>query len=331
MIILGIETSCDETSVAIVKDKRQILSNIILSQIDEHTKYGGIVPEIASRRHIENISVVAKTSLVQAGIEQGDIDAIAVTNTPGLIGALLVGVNFAKSLAYSLSKPLIPVHHLKGHISSLYLTYKDLEPPYVCMVISGAHTHLIEVKGYTDFRVLGRSVDDAAGEAFDKVSRALGLSYPGGPVIAKLAERGNPFAFLLPSPKTDNPYDVSFSGLKTAVINIINQADMKKEEISKNDMAASFQHVAVEMLASRLISAAKEKGLDAAICGGVAANTVLRDLIKQKADKEGIKAYFADRKLCGDNAAMIAAAAFYEFEQGHIADISLNAYASSEI
>lgn len=331
MIILGIETSCDETSAAIVKDKREILSNVVLSQISEHTKYGGIVPEIASRRHVENIFEVTETAFKEAKISYNEIDCIAVTYTPGLIGALLVGVNFAKSLAFSLNKPLLAVHHLKGHISSLYLTYRKLTPPFISLVASGAHTHLVEVKDYNRFSVIGRSIDDAAGEAFDKVARALGLGYPGGPIIAKLAQTGNPHAFKLPSPHTENPYDVSFSGLKTSVINTLNSAKMAGTEIDINDMAASFQYTATELLASHLISAAKERNLNAALCGGVAANTVLRNSINEKAKAAGLEAYFADVSLCGDNAAMIAAASFYEYDENSIADITLNAYASHEL
>ena len=331
MIILGIETSCDETSAALIKDKRQILSDIIFSQIEEHTKYGGIVPEIASRRHCENISGVVELALKKAEIPLASIDLVAVTYTPGLIGALLVGVNFAKSLAYTLNKPLVAVHHLKGHIASLYLSYPELKPPFICLVASGAHTHIIHVMEYNKFEVIGRSVDDAAGEAFDKVARALGLTYPGGPAISSLAVTGDPFGYKLPIPRTENPYDISFSGLKTAVINILNQAKMNKVEISKKDMAASFQRTAVEMLTSHLVSAAKDKNLDIALCGGVAANNLLREQIQKRADEEGIKAYFAKKELCGDNAAMIAAAGAYEYEDSNISGISLNAYATCEL
>ncbi|MCL1831211.1 MAG: tRNA (adenosine(37)-N6)-threonylcarbamoyltransferase complex transferase subunit TsaD [Oscillospiraceae bacterium] len=331
MIILGIESSCDETAAAVVKDERQVLSNVIVSQVDEHTLYGGIVPEIASRRHVEAISQTVTMALSMAEVSLEEIDAIAVTYTPGLIGSLLVGVNFAKSLAYTIGKPLLAVNHLKGHISSLYLTYPDLLPPFVCLIASGAHTHIVEVNGYDEFKVLGRSVDDAAGEAFDKVARALGLAYPGGPQIAAAAEHGNTTGYILPMPKTENEYDVSFSGLKTTVINIINIAKMTGEAISKEDMAASFQAVAVEMLTKRLISAAVEKGLDVALCGGVAANTMLRTEVKKAAEQAGVKAYFADKSLCGDNAAMIAAAGFYEIQLNNLANISLNGYASSEL
>ena len=331
MIILGVETSCDETSVALVKDERQILSNIVFSQIEEHTKYGGIVPEIASRRHLEHISQVTSLALKESGATPDQVDAVAVTNTPGLVGALLVGTNFAKSLSYAISKPLISVHHLKGHIASLYLTYPELYPPFIALVVSGAHSHLIHVKDYTDFIVLGRSVDDAAGEAFDKVARALGLGYPGGPAISEISKEGNELRYSLPTPHTENPFDVSFSGLKTAVINILNQKRMQEEELSRADMAASFQKVATDMLTAHLIDAALEHKLDVALCGGVAANSMLRMKISDSAKEHNIKAYFASPVLCGDNAAMIAAAGFYEYTNGNFSGIDLNAYATMSL
>lgn len=331
MNILGIETSCDETAAAVVADGRDICSNVVVSQIAEHRLYGGVVPEIASRRHVEQLSAVLGIALEDAKMTLDDIDAVAVTTAPGLIGALLAGVSFAKGLSYAAKKPLIPVHHLRGHIASLYLTDRTFEPPFIALVASGGHSHIVEAKGYRDFAVLGRSVDDAAGEAFDKVARALGLGYPGGPEIAKLAETGSPERYTLPNPETDRPLDVSFSGLKTAVINIINQARMKEEELIKEDLAAAFEARAVEMLAVRLVDTAKKMRLPAAMCGGVAVNRALRERVKTLAEKSGIPTIFADPALCGDNAAMIAAAGYLEYLSGNLAALSLNAFAMRDI
>ena len=331
MKILGIETSCDETAASVVEDGRHILSNAVVSQMDEHRLYGGVVPEIASRRHVEQISYVTKAALDDAGLDVGSIDAIAVTHAPGLIGALLVGVNFAKGLSYAIGKPLIAVHHLRGHVASLYLSHGTLRPPFVAMAASGGHSHLVEVKGYTEFGILGRSIDDAAGEAFDKVARALGLGYPGGPAIAQIASNADKDAYKLPDPKTLNPLDVSFSGLKTAVINIINQSEMKGVELSKAGLAAAFQWRAAEMLTERLIKAAKEKGMPAALCGGVAVNETLRSMVSAEASKHSIEVFFAANELCSDNAAMIASAGYYELLASNTADMTLNAYASRSI
>ena len=331
MIILGIETSCDETAAAVVEDGRHIMSNVVASQVNEHSVYGGIVPEIASRRHVENISQVTEAAITDAGITLSQADAVAVTYTPGLIGALLTGVGFAKGLAYSSKKPLVPVHHLRGHIASLYLGYPSLTPPFICFVVSGGHSHLVEVKSHTEFKVLGRAVDDAAGEAFDKTARALGLGYPGGPAIESAAKTGNRENYSLPVPHTENPLDVSFSGLKTSVISIINRAAANGTELSKSDIAAAFQHRVVEMLADRLIFVAKERGLPAALCGGVAANTALRDRAEQLAEDNNVKLYLSGRGLCGDNAAMIASAGYYELIAGNTAELTLNAYASRDI
>lgn len=331
MKILGIETSCDETAAAVVTDGRDIKSNVVVSQIAEHRLYGGVVPEIASRRHIEHVSSVVRAALEDASMSLGDIDAVAVTYAPGLIGALLAGVGFAKGLAYATKKPLIPVHHLRGHIASLYLTDRGLEPPFVALVASGGHSHVVEVKGYTRFKVLGRSVDDAAGEAFDKVARTLGLGYPGGPEISRLAKSGDPARYELPTPHTENPLDVSFSGLKTAVINIVNQAKMKEERIVKEDLAAAFEQRAVEMLATRLVETAAKRNLPATMCGGVAVNSALRERLSALAKERNIKTVFADPALCGDNAAMIAAAGYYEYLDKKVAPLSLNAYAMRDI
>ncbi|NLL91995.1 MAG: tRNA (adenosine(37)-N6)-threonylcarbamoyltransferase complex transferase subunit TsaD [Ruminococcaceae bacterium] len=331
MKILGVETSCDETAVAVVENGRKVLSNIVVSQISEHNKYGGVVPEIASRRHTEWIGIAAKNALSEAGIKLEDIDAVAVTYAPGLIGALLIGVGFAKGLCYSLKKSLVPVHHLEGHIASLYISYPDLTPPFTVLVASGGHSHLIEVKDYTKFKTIGRAVDDAAGEAFDKVARKLGLGYPGGPAIARMASYGNPKGYELPNPKTKEPLDVSFSGLKTAVINIVNSAQMKGQQINVEDLAASFQDRVCDMLSSRLVESVKKSGLPIAVCGGVAANKVLKTKTEMIAAKEGIEVYFADRELCGDNAAMIASAGYYNYLNGVRGGLDLNAYATREI
>ncbi len=330
MLVLGIETSCDETAVSVVKDGREVLSNIINSQADEHGMYGGVVPEIASRRHIENISLVAHNAIEKAGINYNDIDAIAVTYAPGLIGALLVGINFAKGLSYSLNKPLVPVHHIRGHIAALYIEYKDLKPPFICLVASGGHSHIVAVDSYTDFKVIGRTIDDAAGEAFDKVARTLGLGYPGGPAIAKAALTGDKKGYKLPTPNTQNIYDVSFSGLKTAVINIYNTNNMKGIQTNINDLSASFEEKVATMLSDNLINAAKEyKYEKVAIAGGVAANTRLRELILEKIDKDNF--YCPNIQLCTDNAAMIASQGYYEFLSGKTADLNLNGIANLDI
>lgn len=328
MLILGIESSCDETAVAVVKDGREILSNEVNSQVPEHRLYGGVVPEIASRRHIENIGFLTDDALKNAGITLKDVDAVAVTCFPGLIGALLAGLSFAKGLSFAAGKPLVAVNHLKGHICALYLTYPELQPPFMAMVASGGHSHLVFVKSYTDFEVLGRTVDDAAGEAFDKVARVLGMGYPGGPEITRLAKDGDPAKYKLPEPHAPGEYDVSFSGLKTAVINLVHTAEQKGEQIDKASLAASFQARAVHMLASRLTEAASREGVPAALCGGVAVNPALRELTAQMCKKEGIPLYLTTPKLCGDNGAMIASSGYYEFINGNIAGLNQNAYAN---
>ena len=330
MLVLGIESSCDETAASIVKDGREIISNIVYSQAEEHGLYGGVVPEIASRRHIDAVSEVVQKCFDEAGCTVNDIDAIACTFAPGLIGALLVGVNFAKGLSFASGKPIVPTHHIRGHIAALYLTHKALKPPFVCLVASGGHSHIVAVEDYTRFRVIGRTIDDAAGEAFDKVSRTLGLGYPGGPAVSKAALSGDKFKYKLPTPHTENKYDVSFSGLKTAVINIFNINNMKGEETDINSLAASFEEKISQILSDNLVNAAEEFGFDTlAIAGGVAANRRLRELIEEKA--KGKRFVCPDISLCGDNGAMIAAQGYYEYLDGNIGDVNLNGMANLDI
>lgn len=330
MLVLGIESSCDETAASIVKDGREILSNIVYSQAEEHGLYGGVVPEIASRRHIDAVSEVVQKCFDDAKLTVNDIDAIACTFAPGLIGALLVGVNFAKGLSFASGKPLVPTHHIRGHIAALYLTHKDLKPPFICLVASGGHSHIVAVEDYTKFRVIGRTIDDAAGEAFDKVSRTLGLGYPGGPAVSKAALSGDKTKYKLPTPHTENKYDVSFSGLKTAVINIFNTNNMKGEETDINSLAASFEEKISQILSDNLVNAAEEFGFDTlAIAGGVAANRRLRELIAEKA--KGKRFVSPEMALCGDNGAMIAAQGYYEYLSGNIGDTSLNGMANLDI
>ncbi|MDE7398418.1 MAG: tRNA (adenosine(37)-N6)-threonylcarbamoyltransferase complex transferase subunit TsaD [Oscillospiraceae bacterium] len=327
MDILAIESSCDETAAAVIRDGREIISSVVATQIEEHKLYGGVVPEIASRRHCESICVVVNEALEQAHTTARDVDAIAVTYAPGLIGALLVGVNYAKGLAFATGKPLIPVHHIRGHIAANYLAYPQLEPPYLCLVASGGHSHIIEVADYTEFTTIGRTVDDAAGEAFDKAARAMGFPYPGGVYIDKAAKLGDPAKYKLPKPHTANPYDFSFSGLKTAVINLIHNAEQKGEEIDVNSLAACFQTTVSEILTDKFIAAANERKVrKIVLAGGVAANSGLRETLSKAAEKNGMELFVPPISLCGDNAAMIGAQALYEFQRGIIADESLNAY-----
>ena len=330
MKILGIESSCDETAASIVEDGKRVLSNVVASQIDEHRLYGGVVPEIASRRHAENISWVVRESLLKADCTLADVDAVAVTYAPGLIGALLVGISFAKGLAMSAGKPLIPVHHIAGHIAANYLTHADLEPPYLCLVISGGHSHIIEVRDYTHYHVIGRTRDDAAGECFDKVARVLGYEYPGGKFIDAAAKKGDPNAYRLPKPRIpDSEFDLSFSGLKTAVINTVHNSVQKGETISREDMAASFQKTVADTLVERTMSAAKLLGSKKlAIAGGVSANSGVRAAFGTACEKRGITLYMPELKYCGDNAAMIACQGYYDFLAGKRADESLNGIAT---
>lgn len=327
VLILAIESSCDETAASVVKNGREVLSNVISSQIALHTLYGGVVPEIASRKHIEKINQVIESALAEADVTLEEITAIAVTYGPGLVGALLVGVAEAKALAYAAKKPLVGVHHIEGHVSANFIENPDLEPPFVCLIVSGGHTHLVIVKDYGEFEIIGHTRDDAAGEAFDKVARAVGLGYPGGPKVDKAAREGNPHAIEFSRAKVgDNPYDFSFSGLKSAVLNYINHAKMTGEEICVPDLAASFQNAVVESLVSRAIMAAKEYGYDKlAIAGGVASNSALREGMKAACEKEGIRFYHPSPIYCTDNAAMIGAAAYYEYQKGARSGWDLNA------
>ena len=327
VLILAIESSCDETAASVGKNGREVLSNVISSQIALHTLYGGVVPEIASRKHIEKINQVIESALAEADVTLEEITAIAVTYGPGLVGALLVGVAEAKALAYAAKKPLVGVHHIEGHVSANFIENPDLEPPFVCLIVSGGHTHLVIVKDYGEFEIIGHTRDDAAGEAFDKVARAVGLGYPGGPKVDKAAREGNPHAIEFPRAKVgDNPYDFSFSGLKSAVLNYINHAKMTGEEICVPDLAASFQNAVVESLVSRAIMGAKEYGYDKlAIAGGVASNSALREGMKAACEKEGIRFYHPSPIYCTDNAAMIGAAAYYEYQKGARSSWDLNA------
>ena len=327
VLILAIESSCDETAAAVVKNGREVLSNVINTQIAIHTEYGGVVPEIASRKHIENINPVIKKALTDAGVTLDDIDAIGVTYGPGLVGALLVGVAEAKAIAFAMKKPLVGVHHIEGHISANYVENKELEPPFVALVVSGGHTHLVKVNDYGEYEIIGRTRDDAAGEAFDKVARAIGLGYPGGPKIDKLAKEGNPEAIEFPRAHVDDaPYDFSFSGIKSAVLNYINSANMQGKEINRADVAASFQKAVVDALVSRAVNLAKECGMDKlAIAGGVASNSALRAAVQEECVKNNIRFYSPSPVLCTDNAAMIGAAAYYEYIKGVRHGYDLNA------
>lgn len=327
VLILAIESSCDETAAAVVKNGRTVLSNVINSQIDIHTLYGGVVPEIASRKHIENINPVIEMALKEANVNLDDITAIGVTYGPGLVGALLVGVAEAKAIAFAKKKPLVGVHHIEGHISANYIEHADLEPPFAALVVSGGHTHLVMVKDYGTYEIIGRTRDDAAGEAFDKVARAVGLGYPGGPKVDKLAKEGNPHAIEFPRAQVDDaPYDFSFSGIKSAVLNYINSCEMKQVEINKADLVASFQNAVIEALVSRAVRLTEEMGIKKlAIAGGVASNSALRAALTKECDQRGITFYSPSPALCTDNAAMIGAAAYYEYLNGTRHGYDLNA------
>lgn len=333
MKILAIESSCDETAAAVVEDGRHALSNVIASQVEEHKLYGGVVPEIASRRHAEAISGVTRQALLDAHTPLNEIGAIAVTYAPGLIGALLVGVNFAKGLALSSGLPLVPVHHLRSHIAANYIASPDLKPPFLCLVVSGGHSHIVQVEDYTRFTVLGRTRDDAAGECFDKSARAMGMPYPGGIHLDKRAANGNPSAYRLPHPKVDgSDYDFSFSGLKTAVINLLHNAEQKGDSVSIDDLCASFQHTAVDILVGNTLRAAEDTHAKTIVlAGGVSANSGLRSRMTEECSRRGLKLYFPPLPLCGDNGAMVGAQAYYEFQQGNIAGLDLNACATMSI
>ena len=327
MRILAIESSCDETAAAIIEDGRKILSSVINTQVAEHGLYGGVVPEIASRRHTENIVAVVEKALADAKMTLDEVDYIAVTAAPGLIGALLVGVNFAKGLSLATGKKLIPVHHLKGHIAANYLAHQELKPPFLCLVVSGGHSHIVEVSDYTKFRILGKTRDDAAGEAFDKAARAMGLPYPGGVFLDKKSKEGNPKAFKLPKPRVEGcPLDMSFSGLKTAVVNILHNAEQRGEEINIPDLCASYQDVICHALVDRVMLAAKEGGYKTIVAaGGVSANSGLRSLLERECKRRHLELFVPPLELCGDNAAMIGSQAYYEALAGNFADLSLNA------
>ena len=327
ILILAIESSCDETAAAVVKNGREVLSNVISSQIDLHTIYGGVVPEIASRKHTENINPVIREALSSANVTLKDMDAIAVTYGPGLVGALLVGVSEAKAMSFATGIPLIGVHHIEGHISANYIENKDLEPPFVCLVVSGGHSHLVKVLDYGEYEILGRTRDDAAGEAFDKVARAIGLGYPGGPKIDKVAKSGNPDAISFPRAKVvGSEYDFSFSGLKSAVLNYLNSCEMKGEKIVVEDVAASFQKAVVDVLTEHSVRAVRESGMKKfALAGGVASNSALRESVAKAMEAEGVSFYKPSPILCTDNAAMIGAAGYYEFIKGQRSGYDLNA------
>lgn len=331
--ILAIESSCDETAVAIVRNGREVLCDCIASQVDLHRIYGGVVPEIASRKHIEAIYGLADQALQQTGLTRADIDAVAVTYAPGLIGAVLVGVNFAKAVSLAMGKPLIPVHHIRGHIAANYLAYPDLEPPFLCLVVSGGHTMIVEVKDYTEMNILGTTLDDAAGECFDKVGRVLGMPYPGGAALDRAAQKGDETRYHLPRSKPgENPYNMSFSGLKTAALNLIHHAQQVGEELDIPSLCAAFSGAVSDTLVPRAVMALQETGYrKIAVAGGVAANSRIRGDILAAAEKLGVQVYMPPLKLCGDNAAMIGAQAYYEYLAGNQADMSLNAYATKSI
>lgn len=333
MNIMAVESSCDETAVAIVRDGREALTDCIASQVDLHRLYGGVVPEIASRKHIEAIYGLADEVLAKTGLSRKDIDAVAVTYAPGLIGAVLVGVNFAKAAAFAMNKPLIPVHHIRGHIAANYLAYPDLKPPFLCLVVSGGHTMIVEVKDYTDMNILGTSLDDAAGECFDKVARVLGMPYPGGAALDKMAKTGDDKKYVLPRSKPgENPYNMSFSGLKTAALNLIHHAEQVGEELDVPSLCSSFSAAVSDTLVPRVVMALEQTGYrKIAVAGGVAANSRIRHDILEAAKKLDAEVFMPPLSLCGDNGAMIGAQAYYEYLAGNTADMSLNAYATKSI
>ncbi len=333
MRILAVESSCDETAVAIVEDGRRILTDCIASQVDLHRIYGGVVPEIASRKHIEAIYGLADQALINTGLHRSDIDAVAVTYAPGLIGAVLVGVNFAKGAALALNKPLIPVHHIRGHIAANYLAFPELKPPFLCLVVSGGHTMIVDVQDYTKMEILGTTLDDAAGECFDKVARVLGMPYPGGAALDKAAQTGDESKYTLPRSKPGaNPYDMSFSGLKTASLNLIHHAEQVGEILDINSLCASFSSAVSDTLVPRVMQAMRQTGYtQLAVAGGVAANSRIRRDLTLESEKLGVRLYMPPLSLCGDNAAMIGSQAYYEFSAGNVADMNLNAYATKSI
>ncbi len=330
MLILSVESSCDETAVAVVRDGREVLCDCIASQVELHRIYGGVVPEIASRKHIEAIYGLADQALEKAGVTREDIDAIAVTYAPGLIGALLVGVNFAKGAALALDKPLVPVHHIRGHIAANYIAYPDLKPPFLCLVVSGGHTMIVDVKDYTDMEILGSTRDDAAGECFDKVGRMLNMPYPGGAALDKAAQGGDPSVYPMPQSKlSGNPLDMSFSGLKTAAVNLIHNKQQKEEKIQIPDLCAGFCSAVTQMLVPRTMMALDQTGHKTlAVAGGVAANSHIRAALTRECEARGVRLCMPPLSLCGDNAAMIGSQGYYEYLAGNVADQTLNAYAT---
>lgn len=331
--IMAIESSCDETSVAVVKNGREVISNVISSQIDMHKKFGGVVPEVASRMHLEVINNIVREALEEAKLSMDNIDAIAVTKGPGLVGALLVGISEAKALSYACKKPLVGVNHMKGHICAALITHKELEPPFICLLVSGGHTYLVHVKDYNNMEVIGKTIDDACGEAYDKVARCLGMNYPGGPEVERLAKLGNDEAIDFPRVMLDkNSYNFSFSGLKTAVLNYLNNKKQKNEEISKEDVCASFQRAVFDVLIYKTEKLMKEKNLDTlVVSGGVSANNTLREEINKMCENNGFKSYFPDKILCTDNAAMIASSGYYEYISGVRSDLKLNVEPNLEL
>ncbi len=333
MKILGIESSCDETAASVVEDGRVVLSNVIASQVEEHKIYGGVVPEIASRRHTEAICGVIDKALADAGCTLSDIDAVAVTYAPGLIGALLVGVNYAKGLSLSTGLPLVPVHHLRGHIAANYISSEEIKPPFLALVVSGGHSHIINVESYTEFEIIGRTRDDAAGEAMDKAARTVGLPYPGGVNLDKISVNGDENKYKFPVPKVaDNKYDFSFSGLKTFAVNLVHNASQKGEEVKAEDLGASFIKAVTDLLTAHTMDAAEDIGAKTIVlAGGVSANSRLRRVMTEQCEKRGIKLFMPQLKYCGDNAAMIASQGYYEFMDGKRADLTLNAVASMPI
>ena len=333
MKILAIESSCDETAAAVVEDGRKVLSSVIASQVSEHIIYGGVVPEIASRMHAQAITGVVSKAMNDAGVGYSDIDAIAVTYAPGLIGALLVGVNFAKGLSYSTGLPLIPVHHLRSHIAANYISHEELKPPFLCLVVSGGHSHIVAVKDYTDFSIIGRTRDDAAGECMDKAARAMGLPYPGGVNLDRVSKDGDSSLYKLPHPRVEgSEYDFSFSGLKTAVVNIIHNSKQKGIDVSVPDLGASCIETVADCLVNNTVKAAENYGFDKIVlAGGVSANSRLRKRMADVCNEKGWQLYMPELSLCGDNAAMVGAQAFYEYQSGNIAGLELNAFATMPI
>lgn len=333
VLVLGIESSCDETAAAVVRNGREVLSNVISSQIAIHTMYGGVVPEIASRKHIEKINQVITEALQTAELTLEQIDAVSVTYGPGLVGALLVGVGEAKAIAYAAGKPLVGVHHIEGHIAANYIEHPDLEPPFLCLVVSGGHTHLVQVQDYNHFEIIGRTHDDAAGEAFDKVARAIGLGYPGGPKIDKLAREGNPYAIEFPRAKIEgSAFDFSFSGVKSAVLNYLNVCEMKGTEVNRADVAASFQQAVVDVLVERAVAAARQLGESRiAVAGGVASNSALRTEMQKGCDAAGLELLYPSPIYCTDNAAMIAVQGYYKYMAGTRSGLDLNAVPNLKI